>query len=107
VTTSCAAGRGFKGGMDFVLRDAVVSMGGPDGITVSPAGALEVPRAPAESISIDAAFVRAVASGQPSLLRSPFDDALKSMAVTLAANLSASEGGRQVNMQEFLGNLDA
>jgi hypothetical protein len=47
--------------------------------------------------------VRAVASGNPVFLRSPYDDALRSLAVTLAANRSAENGGRLVRMEEMLG----
>ena len=37
-------------------------------------------------------------TGDRTLLRSPYDDALRSAAVTLAANRSAEEGGRLVRI---------
>jgi predicted dehydrogenase len=41
---------------------------------------------------IDAVFVEAVRTANPGLLRSSYDDAVKSLAVTLAMNESADEG---------------
>ena len=102
VSTSCAAGKGFRGEMEFVIRDARVSWKG-DGIRVEPEGAYTLPPIPDETPGIDAAFVRAVASGNPVFLRSPYDDALRSAAVTLAANVSAENGGRLVRVEELFG----
>ena len=45
----------------------------------------------------------AIASGNASLLKSPYEDALRTAAVTVAANRSAEEGGRLVEMEELLG----
>ncbi len=104
VTTSCALGRGFRSEMEFVIRDARV-VWKADGVKVEPDDAYTLPPPTDETPSIDAAFVRAVASQNPVFLRSPYDDALRSAAVTLAANLSAENGGRLVRMDELLGGL--
>ena len=40
----------------------------------------------------DAAFIRAVATGDRSLIRSDYEDAVRSLALTLAATRSALEG---------------
>jgi len=48
------------------------------------------------------AFIRAVQTGDRSLLLSPYEDGLKTAAVTLAANRSAEEGGRQVRIDELI-----
>lgn len=103
INTACAIGRAYQGGLDFVIKDAKVSWKG-DSIAVEPEGVYEVPP-PAETPGIDAAFVRAIATGDRSLLYSPYDDALRSAAVTLAANLSAEQGGRLVKMEELLGPM--
>ena len=104
ISTSCALGTAFRGEAEFVIRDARV-IWKADGIRVEPEGAYALPPAPEETPGIDAAFVRAVASGNPVFLRSPYDDALRSVAVTLAANRSAEDGGRLVRMEELLGPL--
>jgi len=101
VNTSCALGKAGFGSMDFVIKNARVSLQG-DAVRVDPEGEYEVPPAPAEAPGINESFVRAVATGDRSLLKSPFEDALKSLAVTLAANRSAEKGGRLVKLDEIL-----
>lgn len=102
VSTSCALGKGYRGEAEFLIRDARVSWRA-DGLKVEPEGVYTLAPAPEETPSIDAAFVRAVASDNPVFLRSPYDDALRTVAVTLAANRSAEEGGRLVRIEEMLG----
>jgi predicted dehydrogenase len=103
LSISCAVGKAGLGGMDFVLRDARVSVPS-DGVKVEPEGTYPVPPLPSETMTADEAFVRAVATGDRSLLLSPYEDGLKTAAVTLAANRSAEEGGRLVRMEELLGS---
>ena len=101
VSTSCAVGKTHLGSVDFVIKDGRVSWK-TDGVKVEPEGVYTLPPLPVENPSIDASFVRAIVSGNPAFLRSPFDDALKSVAVTLAANKSAESGGRLVQIEELL-----
>jgi predicted dehydrogenase len=49
------------------------------------------------------AFVAAIRSGDASLLRSPYQDALNSLAAVLGANASAANDGAVVNLEEFTG----
>jgi len=42
--------------------------------------------------SIDAVFVEAVRNSDPSIIRSPYSDAIKSLAISLAANESGTKG---------------
>ncbi len=100
LSISCAIGGASHGGMDFTIKDARVSIQG-DQLIVDPHDAYPLPDAPSEYLGIDESFVRAVATGDRSLLKSPYDDAVQSLAVTLAANQSAENGGRQVRMDEF------
>ncbi|MBI3829219.1 MAG: Gfo/Idh/MocA family oxidoreductase [Planctomycetes bacterium] len=104
VNTACALGKGWGGGTDFVIKDAKVVFKA-EGCQIVPEDAYKLPAPPLETPSIDAAFVRAIASDQPTLLRSPYDDALKSAAVTLACNKSAEQGGKLVKLDDFLGEL--
>lgn len=101
ISTSCAIGQGFRGEVEFVIKDARVTWQG-DGIKLRPEGGYTLPPLPHETSGIDAAFVQAVAANDPSLLHSPYNDALRSVAVTLAANLSAENGGRLVKMEELI-----
>lgn len=106
VSTSCAAGTASMGAMDFVVRDATVSVKG-ETIVVSPADRYATPPAPTGTLTADEAFVRAVATGDRSLLLSPYEDGLRTAAVTLAANRSAEEGGRLVRISEMLSERGA
>ncbi len=101
INTACGLGKASLGGVDFAIKDAKVSWK-HDALVVEPADGYPLPPAPVETISIDNAFVRAIVSGNATFLRSPYDDAMKSAAVTLAANLSAENGGRLVKMEEVL-----
>jgi len=101
LSTACALGKTWQGGMDFVLREAKASVGN-EGVTVEPEGVYAIPPLPTETLTADEAFVRAVATGDRSLLLCPYDDGLKTAAVTLAANRSAEEGGRLVQLEEVL-----
>ena len=101
ISTSCAIGRAYLGGLDFVLKDARASLKGED-LLVEPEGVYSLPPAIEQTPSIDASFVQAVATCDGSLLRSPYEDALRTLAVTLAANRSAEDGGRLVTMEETL-----
>jgi predicted dehydrogenase len=101
VNTSCAAGKAGLNTMDFVIRDGKVSVKG-ETVTVEPEGAIALPPLPGEAMTADEAFVRAVATGDRSLLLSPYEDGLRTAAVTLAANRSAEQGGRLVRIDEVL-----
>jgi predicted dehydrogenase len=101
ISTACAAGSAGQGGVSFLLREAKVAVQGSE-IRVEPEGSHALPPLPEGTPNIDAAFVRAVETGDPSLLKSPYDDALRSLAVTLAANRSAEEEGRLVRLDELL-----
>lgn len=99
ISTSCAIS-GWQGSLDLVIKGARVSWKG-NTITVEPPEAYPIPPPSDTPLSIDEAFIKAIVNNDRSLLRSPYDDGMKSVAVTLAANRSAEEGGRQVHMEEM------
>lgn len=101
VSTTCAVGKASLTTMDFALRDCKVSLQG-EAIVVAPEGALALPTPGEAPISADEAFIAAVATGDRSLLLSPYADGIRTAAVTLAANRSAEHGGRLVEMTEML-----
>jgi hypothetical protein len=47
------------------------------------------------------AFVKAVATGDPSLLRSPYADGMNSLSAVLAANVSAGRDGEVIDLKAF------
>jgi predicted dehydrogenase len=100
VSTSTALNKAWLGGMYFVLSGAKVSFNN-DVVSVDPEGSYPIPLLQTEEMSADEAFVRAVATGDRSLLLSPYEDGLKTAAVTLAANRSAGDGGRLVKIDEM------
>jgi predicted dehydrogenase len=101
VSATCVLGSAaMSRRMDFVVRGARVTVQGGE-IEIHPQRHV-LPPAPAEGLGISATFVRAIATGDGSALKSPYEDALKTLAVTLAANRSAAEGGRLVQMNELL-----
>jgi predicted dehydrogenase len=104
INTSCGSGKGGMNQVDFVIRDAKVQWKG-ENLTVDPEGTYPLPPAPTETPSIDAAFIRGIASGNAAMMKSPYEDALRTAAVTIAANRSAEAGGRLVAMEELLGAL--
>lgn len=57
-----------------------------------------------DTLEVSRAFVRAVAERDPTGVRSPFHDALKSLAAVLGANVSNERGGARVSLAELLKN---
>jgi predicted dehydrogenase len=93
---TCALTKGgYQGGVEVVLRDMIVKYG--QEITVIPEGAAKV-ELPAAGMNIDQAFVHAIRTGDRSVIRSDYFDALKTAEVTLGASKSA-ETGKPVKMK--------
>ena len=96
-STSCALTKG--GGWSstsFILRDMMLQMS-HDSLTVQPEGAatIELPEA---GPGIQESFIHAIRTGDRSIIRSDYADALKTAEVTLGANESARTG-RSVQMK--------
>jgi myo-inositol 2-dehydrogenase/D-chiro-inositol 1-dehydrogenase len=72
----------------------------PGGVTLTEAGKSRDEKRPDESI--DVAFIEAIRSGDRSLIRSDYDDAARTLALTLAADESA-RAGRPVDVVAFCG----
>jgi predicted dehydrogenase len=92
LTTSCQM---YKGGgdstMHFLLDGSRVELKGATLRTLPEANpALDGEFG--QELNVDRAFVDAILKDDPSLIRSPYDDAMKTLAVTLAANESARKG---------------
>lgn len=63
---------------------------------------LPVPAAQDTTLAIARSFVLAIREGDPSLVRSPFADAMNSLAAVIAANVSDELGGVKVKLDELL-----
>ena len=58
------------------------------------------------TLEINRAFVKAVAQRDPTHIRSPFRDAMRSLASVLGANQSATRSGALVSVGELMGTLE-
>ena len=89
--TACWAFEGWEGNILDVLFERYRLHWEPDGLTIAP----EYPEFSTEGYegrSIDAVFIEAVRTGDRSAILTPYEDAIKSLAVSLAANDSARTG---------------
>ena len=90
-STSCALTKG--GGwssVDVIARDVMLRIG-YGSIAVVPEGAVPV-ELPPQGMNIQQAFIHAIRTGDRSVIRSDYLDALKTTEVTLGANQSAKTG---------------
>jgi len=91
LSSTCALREGGGGsGIDIICRDMRASVWA-NGVTVFPDGAAEVDEMP-ESEDIDEVFMAAIRSGDGSAILSDFEDGLRSLNISLAANKSAVTG---------------
>ena len=91
ITSACMLSQGYKTGLDLFARDYIVEF---------TYGAIRI-REPGSTDEIKAgvnmyyeenkAFIEAVKTGNRSLIRSPYSDAVKTLEVTLAADIAARE----------------
>ncbi len=90
-STSCALTKaGGWSSVDIIARDVMLRIGFGE-VAVIPEGAVEV-NLPPPGMTIQQAFIHAIRTGDRSVIRSDYHDALKTAAVTLAANQSAKTG---------------
>lgn len=96
-STACTFTKdGWWNSTDVILRDMMLRMTFSD-VAILPEGAAEVP-VPEPGMSIQEAFIHAVRTGDRSVIRSDYADALKTTELTLAANESAKTG-RPIEMR--------
>ena len=55
-----------------------------------------------DTFAISRVFVQAIKEGRPDLIRSPFSDAMNSLAAVIGANVSDELGGERVEIEELL-----
>src|SRR5262249_62368452 len=92
VTTSCALTQGGgRSDLDLILRDAILRYNTQE-VRVVPDGAPQPEPVTDPIPNIDASFVRAVQTGDASWIRCDYEEGLRTLDVTLAANESARTG---------------
>ena len=55
-----------------------------------------------DTFAISKVFMRAIAENRPELIRSPFGDAMNSLAAVIGANISDELGGERVDIEQLL-----
>ncbi|MBI3909839.1 MAG: Gfo/Idh/MocA family oxidoreductase [Armatimonadetes bacterium] len=91
VTTSCALTQGGgKCDLDFILQNALLHYTTRE-LRVTPEGAPQ-PESVGDTLSINQAFIRAVATGDRSPILCDYDEGVRTLDVTLTANRSAETG---------------
>ena len=89
--TTCWAFEGWDGNIVDVFFDRYRLHWTAGGVEIAPDGA-GFAASEGDAPTIDRIFVEAVRTGDRSAILSPYDDAVKSLAVSLAANASAKDG---------------
>ena len=92
LTSACSLRNGGGGSsMTFLMDDAKAEVGS-GGVKVTPEGAADPGAMPDDAGDIDEVFMEAIRSGDRSGILSDFEDGVRSLDVTLAANRSAESG---------------
>ena len=92
ITSACMLQAGGRAGFDLSLVDQVLRLQGDTLVVEGPDGSETFATTNDPSLSEDTAFVEAVASGDPSGIRSDYADAVRTLKLTLAATQSTIEG---------------
>ena len=96
LTSTCTFRNGGGTGlMSFILNDMRAEFG-PDGLVVHPQTAADPGPVQRDLGDIDEVFIDAVRSGDGSAVLSDYEDGVRSLDVTLAANRSAESGRPEV-----------
>ena len=92
LTSTCSLREGGGGGTtDFIMKNMRAEMG-RDGLKISPEGAADPGSVPDDAGDIDEVFIDAIRRGDGSKVLSDFEDGVRTLDITLAANKSAETG---------------
>ena len=92
ITNCCHLNFGFRVGIDIIACDMAARINSGSLQLQTADGLQDVDASNDPTLAEDTAFLKAVETGDTSGIRSPYSDAVKTFAVTIAANLSAAEG---------------
>ncbi|MCC6446636.1 MAG: Gfo/Idh/MocA family oxidoreductase [Armatimonadetes bacterium] len=91
ISNTCLLKMGYTVGLHLIAPDTILEISG--GLKVIQSGRTEdIRNTNNPTIREDQTFIDAILSGDGSRIRSPYEDALKSLAVSLAINESAATG---------------
>lgn len=102
IANTCLLQSGYTVGLNLLTPDLVIEQRGGTVKLIESHATTELKTQVNPTVVEDQLFIDAVESGDRSKIRSPYADAVKTLAVTLAANLSA-ERGEAVDVAEVLG----
>ncbi len=91
ISNACILSQGYTVGLHLFLRDLILEVGGRLRV-LEPGKTLEMSCRVDPYWQEDRIFIDAIKKNDPSAIRSPYEDAVKSLAVSLAANKSVKEG---------------
>lgn len=92
IQNTCLLSQGYTVGIHVIARDLVVQQTGGLLKIITPDNVLEQHPRVNPTLAIDTTFVEAVRTGDRSQIRSPYSDAVKTLAISLAANKSDQTG---------------
>lgn len=92
IATSCMLSQGYQVGLHVLARDLILKHQGGALEVVEPQRSETVRTTTNAILEEDKAFIRAVATGDTSKIRSDYADGARSFVVTMAANESAATG---------------
>lgn len=102
IANSCLLGMGYTTGLNLLLKDLVLEHRQTSAKIITSHRTEEIRSRVNATVVEDQIFIDAVESGDASQIRSPYSDAVRTLAATLAANASA-ERGEAVEVAEILG----
>ena len=88
----------------YLISDDSLIEWSPEKLVENDNTVLEVPPIPNAFAAQAEAFISSIEANDPKLLRSPYRDAMNSLAAVLAANRSAELGGELVHLHGFMQN---
>jgi len=94
IFSGCFIRKGEKIGLDFYFKDKIIEYTERTKVKIDYGNKIEEIYEKSEEIMVkeDKAFIEAVKTKDPSLVKSPYEEGVKTLAFTLAANKSMEEG---------------
>jgi len=99
ISNCCHLRIGFRVGIDIIACDTTASINGAQLVLRNEQGTEDLKLEGDATLAEDTAFVQALATGDSSGIRSSYSDAVNTLAISLAGNLSAAEN-RMVEVAE-------